>query len=159
MYSDNYMHKSMHWSRMNDKAQVEAVEQAMVVIRRRQARRALARRAEHDPAAYDVLDVVEAAEHDGREVTVTTVAAALAVDQPRASKLVAKAVASGLVERRADQQDGRKALLVRTGAGRKASDEIHETRQAAFVRAMSDWTPDERAEFARLLTRFVGALP
>src|SRR4051812_26874943 len=153
------MYKSMHWRRVNDKAHVEAVERAMVAIRRRQTRRALARRAEYDPAAYDVLDVVEAAEHDQREATVTTVAAALAVDQPRASKLVAKAVAAGLVERVADQRDGRRALLVRTERGRAASEEVHQARQAAFGRAMSDWTPGERAEFARLLARFVGALP
>jgi DNA-binding MarR family transcriptional regulator len=144
---------------MDGKAQVEAVEQAMVAIRRRQTRRALARQAEHDPAAYDVLDVVEAAEQKHAEATVTTIAAALGVDQPRASKLVAKAVAAGLVERVADQRDGRRALLVRTERGRGASEAIHETRQAAFGQAMSGWTADERAEFARLLARFVGALP
>lgn len=133
-----------------------AVERAMVAIRRRQTRRALA--GQHDTTGYEVLDVVEAAEQAGDEATVTTVAAALAVDQPRASKLVAKAVEAGLVRRVADQADGRRALLVRTAKGREASAEVHRTRQARFEAAMVDWSDVERAEFARLLSRFVEAL-
>jgi len=164
MYSDNYMQKSMHRSPMDGKKHTETVEQAMVAIRRRQTRRALARQATqnsttHDPATHDVLDAVEAAEQANQQATVTTIATALAIDQPRASKLVAKAVAAGLVQRQADQQDGRRALLIRTEHGRAVSERIHEARRAAFDQAMTGWTPDERAEFARLLTRFVAALP
>ena len=136
---------------------VQAVEQAMVKIRRRQTRRALA--GQVDTAGFDALDVVEAAEQAGEEATVTTVAAALAVDQPRASKLVARAVEAGLVRREADQADGRRALLVRTEKGREASADAHRTRQARFDAAMAGWSDAERAEFARLLSRFVEALP
>jgi DNA-binding MarR family transcriptional regulator len=149
---------------MDHKAHTEAVEQAMIAIRRRQTRRALARQAAResvpeDLATYDVLDAVEAAEQTEQQATVTTIATALAMDQPRASKLVAKAVAAGLVQRQADQRDGRRALLVRTERGRAASERVHEARRAAFDLAMVDWTPRERAEFAELLTRFVAALP
>lgn len=133
-----------------------AVERAMVEIRRRQRRRALARGAVGPHV--DVLDVVEAAEEAGEPVTVSAVAAALGVDQPRASKLVAAAVAEGWVRREADQADGRKAYLVRTDAGRELSDVIHERRQEAFDRAMDGWTDAEREAFASLLTRFVGGL-
>ncbi|WNV89532.1 MarR family transcriptional regulator [Umezawaea sp. Da 62-37] len=136
------------------------VEHAMVEIRRRQTRRALARTAPaHDPAAFDVLDVIEAAERTDQPATVTTVATDLAVDQPRASKLVARAVTAGLVERIADQQDGRRAFLRRTDAGRDASAQVHATRQKAFDQAMHDWTDAERAEFARLVLQFANALP
>ncbi|MEO6088323.1 MAG: MarR family transcriptional regulator [Umezawaea sp.] len=146
---------------MDHKAHTEAVEQAMIAIRRRQTRRALARQADlvADLATYDVLDAVEAAEQTDQQATVTTIATALAMDQPRASKLVAKAVAAGLVQRQADQRDGRRALLVRTELGRATSERIHEARRAAFDLAMADWSPRERAEFAGLLTRFVAALP
>lgn len=145
---------------MDGKEHVAEVERAMVAIRRRQTRRALAKLAgEHGGrAAYDVLDVVEAAEQAGEPASVTSVAAALDVDQPRASKLVATAVAAGLVRRQADQADGRRALLVRTEEGRAASAEVHRFRQTAFAAAMSDWTEAERAEFARLLSRFVRSL-
>jgi DNA-binding MarR family transcriptional regulator len=112
----------------------------------------------YDPA-HEVLDVVEAAEEAGTGATVTSVAEALAVDQPRASRLVQAAVTAGLVERGADQAGGRWTLLVRTDLGREVSDRIHERRRAVFRAAMADWTAGERAEFARLLTRFVDALP
>lgn len=139
---------------MDGNRELEQVEQAMVALRRSQTRRALAELAS---PAYDVLDVVEVAEQNGAQATVSSVATALNVDQPRASKLVTTAVEHGLVRRVADQADGRRALLVRTPRGRAVSAEIHRNRQAAFEVAMADWSEGERAEFARLLTRFVTA--
>jgi DNA-binding MarR family transcriptional regulator len=146
---------------------VELVEQAMVAIRRRQTRRSLAARAAaRDPRAgaataaahVDVLDVLEAAEQAGAAVTVSNVAIALSVDQPRASRLVAAAVADGVVRRTADQTDGRRSLLVLTARGRAVVQRVHVFRQSAFAAAMSDWSSTERKEFARLLTRFVDGL-
>lgn len=139
---------------MHDES-LAAVERAMVAIRRRQRRRALAKEA---GPHFDVLDMVEAAEESATEATVSTVASALGVDQPRASRLVAAAIDGGMLRRVADQADGRRALLVRTARGRAASERIHRTRQAAFADAMAGWTDGERAEFARLLGRFVDAL-
>jgi DNA-binding MarR family transcriptional regulator len=135
---------------------VAAVERAMVAIRRSQSRRTLARRAGAvTTSGTEVLDVVEQAEERGEPATVTSVAAALNLDQPRASKLVATAVEAGLVRREADQRDGRRALLVRTPAGQRLSAEIHAFRQQAIGAAIEDWPADEQAEFARLLTKFV----
>ncbi|WP_431931595.1 MarR family winged helix-turn-helix transcriptional regulator [Nonomuraea jabiensis] len=131
---------------------VAAVERAMVAIRRRQSRRVLARQQGAVGPECEVLDVIEAGEGS---VTVSTVAQALSVDQPRASRLVAAAVAAGLVRREADQADGRKAWLVLTEAGRAALEQAHRGRQAAFAAAMEEWPEEDRAEFARLLTRFV----
>ncbi|MEU7531261.1 MarR family transcriptional regulator [Saccharothrix sp. NPDC042600] len=133
-----------------------AVERAMVEIRRRQRRRALAGGVVGPHV--EVLDVVEAAEEAGERVTVSAVAAALGIDQPRASRLVAAAVGEGWVRREADQADGRRAYLVRTAEGRALSRLVHERRQRAFDRAMADWTDAEREAFAVLLGRFVGAL-
>jgi DNA-binding MarR family transcriptional regulator len=154
----------------------EAVERAMVAIRRRQSRRTLARlaaaRQDARPgrrrgttaaasargAGAEVLDVIEEAEESGQRATVTSVASALGIDQPRASKLVAAAVAEGLVRREADQADGRRALLVRTPAGRRLSAEVHAFRRQVFGEAMAGWPAADRGEFARLLTRFVESL-
>jgi DNA-binding MarR family transcriptional regulator len=161
----------MHYD--DEDAKVLAViEAGMVAIRRRQARRALAREQEqqqHGPeqphrelerdlALFDVVDVVEGGELDGRAVTVTDIAAALDVAQPRASKLVAAAVDAGLIRREADQRDGRRALLIRTVAGRELCDRVHRSRRRRFARATEDWTAAERAAFAQLLTRFVAGL-
>ncbi|MET9343081.1 MarR family transcriptional regulator [Nonomuraea sp. NPDC003804] len=109
-------------------------------------------------AGTEVLDVIEEAEEAGDAATVTSVATALNIDQPRASKLVAAAVAAGLVRREADQADGRRALLVRTPAGRRLSAEIHGFRQRIYAEAMNDWPAVDRAEFARLLAGFVESL-
>jgi len=154
---------------------VEAVERAMVAIRRSQNRRTLARLAAArqggrpgggrgtaaetaSGAVADVLDIIGETEDAGGEATVTSLAAALNIDQPRASKLVAVAVASGLVRREADQADGRRALLLRTPAGRRLSAQAHAFRQLVFSEAMAGWAAADRAEFARLLSRFVESL-
>jgi DNA-binding MarR family transcriptional regulator len=138
---------------------VAEVEAAMVVVRRRQARRTLAREvgmAPQDDATQQVIDALEAA---GDElIGVNGVAEALSVDQPRASKLVAAAVAAGLVRREADQLDGRRTNLVLTDDGRARLDAVHAVRRARFATAMEDWPEAERAAFAALLTRFVSAL-
>src|SRR5262249_55290862 len=98
------------------------------------------------------------AEDTGGRATVPSVAAAWNLDQPRASKLVAAAVTAGLVRREADQADGRRALLVRTPAGRHLSAQAHAFRRQVFGEAMADWPAADRTEFARLLTRFVDSL-
>jgi len=149
---------------------IETVERAMVAIRRSQNRRTLARlaaarqggrpggRGTAAGASADVLDIIEEAEQTGGRATVTSVAATLGIDQPRASKLVAAAVDAGLVQRQADQADGRRALLVRTPAGRRQSAQAHAFRQQVFGQAMADWPAADRAQFARLLNRFVESL-
>ncbi|MEV0569197.1 MarR family winged helix-turn-helix transcriptional regulator [Dactylosporangium sp. NPDC050588] len=135
-----------------------AVETAMVSIRRSQTRRALARSGPAsgvDPATFDVVDAVEGLRD---RATVTAVAAALDVAQPRASKLVAAAVEAGWVRREADQDDGRRSLLVRTPAGLALCERVHAARRARFAAATAGWTPAEVETFAQLLTRFVAGL-
>ncbi|WP_245663451.1 MarR family winged helix-turn-helix transcriptional regulator [Nocardia inohanensis] len=142
---------------MSDNA-IEAIERAMVAVRRNQTRRALNRIGSKsggpavDPTVFAVLDAVEARTD---EATVSDIAIALGVDQPRASRLVAKAVADGLLERRADQADARRVLLHLTRQARTILEHAHATRQAVFARTTAEWTERDRSEFARLLTRFV----
>ncbi|WP_433525759.1 MarR family winged helix-turn-helix transcriptional regulator [Nocardia pseudovaccinii] len=131
-----------------------AVEAAMVRIRRRQTRGALGKDSPVPIAVFRVLDAVAGANAD----TVGTLAPVLGVDQPRASRLVAQAVSSGHLERVADQQDGRRAVLRLTPAGRAAVTAARDGRRGAMAAAMADWTDRERTEFARLLGRFVDAL-
>ncbi|NKY26566.1 MarR family winged helix-turn-helix transcriptional regulator [Nocardia gamkensis] len=130
-----------------------AVEAAMVRIRRRQTRGALSDGA-IPVAVFRVLDAVA----DGSADTVGALAPALGVDQPRASRLVAQAVSAGLLERGADQRDGRRSVLRLTAAGNRAVAEARKGRRTTMAAAMADWTPAERADFARLLERFVDAM-
>ncbi|MFF9194594.1 MarR family winged helix-turn-helix transcriptional regulator [Streptomyces sp. NPDC014779] len=146
---------------MPDKQQQDAltaVERAMVAIRRSQTRRSLGRLAPPgeerpvDPTLFGVLDAVE--DREGT-CSVTDVAAALGVDQPRASRLVLRAVEEGWVSRRPDPADARRALLALTADGRERVDRTHRFRQQVFARAMAGWPEADRVEFARLLTAFV----
>lgn len=138
---------------------VSQVEAAMVAIRRRQTRRALARAAGvPGDTTQQVLDAIEEAEQRGRTLGVTALAEVLGVDQPRASRLAAAAVDAGLVRREAEQHDGRRTRLVLTDAGRERLAAVHHYRQARFAEAMAGWTESERVTFAALLTRFVDAL-
>ena len=140
------------------------IEQAMVAIRRRHSRRALARQAERDhapPVSIAVTEVLDIVEHNGdlgRPTTVTDLGRTLGIDQPRASKLAGQAIAAGLLRREADQQDGRRSPLQLTAGGRAYLDQVHHYRRTQFARAISGWTDQERQAFAHLLTRFVTAL-
>src|SRR2546429_9709182 len=101
---------------------LDAVERAMVALRRTQARRTLARlatgeRAGAEPASgladrvagstFEVLDAIESAEQAGVPIGVSGGAAALAVDQPRASRLVAARGGAGGGPRRGRPGGGR----------------------------------------------------
>jgi DNA-binding MarR family transcriptional regulator len=130
------------------------VERAMVAIRRRQSRRALSRHLPIDPAIFGVLDAVE----ERGPSTVTELAAVLGVDQPRASRLAARAVDEGLLVRQADPGDGRRTPLSLTVLGKRHLDVIHEARQQVFAQAMADWPAEDRETFAHLLTKFIAAL-
>ncbi|WP_370414946.1 MarR family winged helix-turn-helix transcriptional regulator [Streptomyces fradiae] len=147
---------------MSDKQQrqaLTAVERAMVAIRRSQTRRSLGRLAPPDgegrpvdPTLFGVLDAVE--ERDGA-CSVSDVAAALGVDQPRASRLVLRAAEEGWLTRAPDPGDARRTLLALTPEGRDRLDRTHRLREEVFARAMADWPAADRVEFARLLTAFV----
>jgi DNA-binding MarR family transcriptional regulator len=137
------------------------IERALVAIQRSQRRRTLQRRAAGDdaPAAqaavFQVLDALEAAAGAGRVMTVTAVADALGVDQPRASRLAAQAIEAGLVRRGADPADGRRSILTLTARGRKLLAAAQRTRRDAVEAVLAGWSPEDRDAFARLLQRFI----
>ncbi|MFI9506467.1 MarR family winged helix-turn-helix transcriptional regulator [Nocardia sp. NPDC052566] len=147
-------------SRRDQQEAVAAVERAMVAIRRSQSRRSLSRMAPPDgdkpidPTLFGVLDTIEA---DDRPCAVNDIAAALGVDQPRASRLALRAEEAGLVAREADPTDRRRTLLTLTGLGREQLDRTHRMRQALFAQVMADWPDADRTEFARLITTFVAS--
>lgn len=130
----------------------------MVAIRRSQARRNLSRLqrkrtgSEVDHAVLGLLDVLD----EAGPATITAIAEVLTVDQPRASRLAARAVDAAVVRREADQRDGRRTVLVLTGEGREQLERMHEFRRAVFAEAMAGWSAEERRTFGRLLTEFVG---
>lgn len=89
-----------------------------------------------------------------RPMSVTELAGAIGVDQPRASRLVQAAVAEGLVVREADPDDARRTRVRITEAGRAAVRAASSTRRRAIESALDDFTDEERERFADLLGRF-----
>lgn len=86
--------------------------------------------------------------------SVSDLANVIGVDQPRASRLVQSAVDAGHVRREVDPRDARRSILAITEAGRAALAAVLDHRRGAIERALADFTPAEREEFARLFTRF-----
>jgi DNA-binding MarR family transcriptional regulator len=107
-------------------------------------------------ARFRLLDALEGAE---RPPSVSELADSIGVDQPRASRLVQAAVEAGHVRREADPSDARRSALVLTTSGRKLLASARDTRRDAVETALAGFTPEETAEFARLLARFIADWP
>ncbi|WP_162529561.1 MarR family winged helix-turn-helix transcriptional regulator [Agromyces humi] len=56
-----------------------------------------------------------------------------------------------------DPSDARRSILVITESGRTALSAVLDHRRTAIEQALADFTPAERDEFARLLSRFAEA--
>ncbi|MFI6519562.1 MarR family winged helix-turn-helix transcriptional regulator [Spirillospora sp. NPDC050679] len=149
---------------MTDEGPLDEVERNMVRLRRGMSRQRLGKATlrEHgltaDLQVLHVTDVIdEGPDEPGQEMSVGLVAARLGVDASRGSRVVAEAVKAGYVRRVASQEDGRRIRLELTDAGREIVAAARETRRRHFAKAMDGWTERERAEFARLLGRFIGS--
>ncbi|MBV2365580.1 MarR family winged helix-turn-helix transcriptional regulator [Streptomonospora nanhaiensis] len=147
-------------------AQAAAVEAAMTALRSAYRRRTLARAARRrgeragrhgalPDAVVELLDAVAAAEDRGAPLTVTEAAGLLGVDQPRASRLAARAHGDGLLRRGADQRDGRRSPLAVTDEGRAVLAAVRDFRRRVVAEALAEWPAADRAALARLLDRFV----
>ena len=87
----------------------------------------------------------------------SALAASVQADLSTVSRQVAALVGRGLLERRADQFDGRACLLAVTDAGRAAIAEHEQGRQAFFDEVLTGWNTEEMRQFARQLERFTAA--
>ena len=91
----------------------------------------------------------------GDGASVNELAAAIGVDQPRASRVVSDCVERGLATRSTDPTDARRSVIGLTDAGRAVLEERRRERRAAVEQALQGFTAEERAQFAELLARFV----
>jgi DNA-binding MarR family transcriptional regulator len=78
-------------------------------------------------------------------------------DLSTVSRQVTVLVGRGLLERRADQLDGRACLLAVTDAGRTAIAEHERGRQAFFDEVLTGWGAQELRQFAEQMGRFTAA--
>ncbi len=78
----------------------------------------------------------------------------LCADPSTVSRQVAALVKAGLIERKADPDDGRASILVVTPSGRDRVAEHYVNRGHVIGPVISDWSDEERGTFLRLLTRY-----
>ncbi|MGF2949655.1 MarR family winged helix-turn-helix transcriptional regulator [Microbacterium alcoholitolerans] len=102
------------------------------------------------PAVIRMLDALAAA---SEPLSVSALAEAVGVDQPRASRLVQQGVDRGWVRREADPTDARRTRLALTDEGSKMIRGVRGERRERLGQALEAFTDDERAELARLLTK------
>ncbi|MFJ6670165.1 MarR family winged helix-turn-helix transcriptional regulator [Actinosynnema sp. NPDC091369] len=86
----------------------------------------------------------------------SALAEAVFSDPSTVSRQVATLVKDGLVERRADPEDGRASVLAVTEAGKRLLVERRAQRNLALARLFTDWSPQEWTEFIEYFERFVG---
>lgn len=117
-------------------------------------------RAAPDGAVVPELSTVLVVEAIGQRrrstdgVRVADVAARLSVAPSTASRLVNRAVRSGVVERNADHADPRSAALTLTTAGKDLLEKSFDFRLDYLGRVLSDWNQKDVRALATLLDRF-----
>lgn len=143
-----------------DDPAVEELERALTVLFRRgnqpRTHERLVARAgiSLDRSSYAVLARVDEA---GR-VRVSELADMLGVDISTASRQVHAVASDGLLVRHPDPRDGRVTILEIAPAGRAALRRIRSARLQRIGELVEGWSARDRAELARLLSRFVGQL-
>jgi DNA-binding MarR family transcriptional regulator len=122
-------------------------------VRRSKARLLAAAGNDVESATHLLLHTVES---EG-PMRASALAASAHSDLSTVSRQVAALVDRGLLERRADQLDGRASLLAVTGAGRAAIAEHERGRRAFFDDVLAGWSAEELRQFARQMGRFTAA--
>jgi len=122
-------------------------------VRRSKARLLAAAGNDVESATHMLLHTVES---EG-PMRASALAASVQADLSTVSRQVAALVGRGLLERRADQLDGRACLLAVTGAGRAAIAEHEQGRQAFFDEVLTGWSTEELRQFAQQMERFTAA--
>lgn len=122
-------------------------------VRQAKARRVAATGDDVESATQLLLHTVQA--HG--PMRSSALAASVQADLSTVSRQVAALVSRGLLERQADQLDGRASLLAVTGAGRTAIAEHEQVRQAFFDEVLAGWSTAELRQFAQHMERFTAS--
>jgi DNA-binding MarR family transcriptional regulator len=131
----------------------DAVIELLHTVRRSKARLLAAAGSDVESASQALLRVVAS---DG-PMRASALATSVQSDLSTVSRQVATLVGQGLLERRADQLDGRASLLHVTAAGQAVVAEHQRARGAFFDAVLDGWSAADQDQFAHLLTRFTTA--
>ncbi len=87
------------------------------------------------------------ARHQGQQATISSIAAAIEVNQPGATKIVKKFTDLGYVEVTRDANDARKRFVAITGKGLAFIGEVMQSMGPDFSQWFTDWDPEDLAQF------------
>jgi len=110
---------------------------------------------EHPFASMARYRLISTVDRLGDGASISELAEAIGVDQPRASRVVADAIDRGLVSRAADPDDARRTRISLSDAGRQVLTDRRRQRRDTVERALDGFSAAERDQFAALLGRFV----
>lgn len=116
------------------------------------ARAAMMAAAEHD-VEWSAHIMLKCLDTEG-PMRATSLAGFVSSDPSTVSRQVAALVKLGLLERRADPDDGRASLLVVTSSGKAVLAEHDRIRLDYFADMLAGWALDDVSTFTTLLTRF-----
>jgi DNA-binding MarR family transcriptional regulator len=85
-----------------------------------------------------------------------SVAKLLGLDRSTTGMVLGKLEKAGLIGRHIEKHDRRRRNLALTPAGERMLDQLAEPARRAQTRVLSAFSTDERADFLRLLEKFVG---
>lgn len=105
-----------------------------------------------DKAGTSLLKAV--AHCELRPTRLQDIGTSLGVEAPTISRKVQQLVEEGLLEKLADPQDKRASNLELTQLGREQLHKLHIAQRERLRQLFSQWTPEDRQQFADLLHRF-----
>lgn len=82
----------------------------------------------------------------------------MCADPSTVSRQVSSLVKAGLVERRADPDDGRASILVPTGLGVHRVRDYERRRGATVLPVVGDWSAEDRDDLLRLLRKYTAGV-
>lgn len=100
-----------------------------------------------------VLEAIDAAAGGRRRAQIAAVAGELGLDRSNASRMLAAAVAAGLVTKTVCAQDARRTELAITPAGRRRLAAAHAWQERTFAHLVADWPAADARRFASYLVR------
>ncbi|BAN04078.1 putative MarR family transcriptional regulator [Ilumatobacter coccineus YM16-304] len=111
---------------------------------------------DHDPLEQGQMDALDLLAR--RERTMRGLADRLRIDPSSATRAVQRLVSDGLAERFTSPEDGRIVMVRITRDGRARHADVASRRTYAMSLILDEFDPEERADLAGLLERFVTAL-
>ena len=118
-----------HWSRRLQSGDPRAAEQGRLVL---------------------VVEAVQSV-RSREPATINAVAHELGIDQSGVSRLVKSAVATGYLELKASDRDGRRREVAITAAGHTMLDQAHRWQEAVFRQLTEQWTERQRVDFRKAM--------